>query len=105
MPDYTPPPSTGGGGASGSSITAGDTSVAITDSGTGHVAVTVDGNEVTRFEASGNVKVEHASAQIQTIDTTNNYAVTIKGGGGPRTQFETPIRPSIHSWTWGLMVE
>ena len=87
MPDYTPPPSTGGGGASGSSITAGDTSVAITDSGTGHVAVTVDGNEVTRFEASGNVKVEHASAQIQTIDTTNNYAVTIKGGGGPRIQF------------------
>ena len=86
MPDYTPPPSTGGGGG-GSSITAGDTSVAITDSGTGHVAVTVDGNEVTRFEASGNVKVAHATAQIQTIDTTNNYAGTIKGGGGPRIQF------------------
>lgn len=79
MPDYTPP--------TPSSITGGDTTVAITDSGTGHVAITVDGNEVARFEASGNVKVEHATAQIQTIDTTNNYAVTMKGGGGPRIQF------------------
>ena len=78
---------TGGGGGSSSSITGGDTTVAITDSGTGHVAITVDGNEVARFESSGNVKVEHATAQIQTIDTTNNYAVTIKGGGGPRIQF------------------
>ena len=28
-----------------------------------------------------------AAAQIQVKDTTNNYAVTIKGGGGPRIQF------------------
>ena len=28
-----------------------------------------------------------AAAQLQVKDTTNNYAVTVKGGGGPRIQF------------------
>jgi hypothetical protein len=28
-----------------------------------------------------------AAAQLQVKDTTNNYAVTVKGGGGPRLQF------------------
>ena len=28
-----------------------------------------------------------AAAQLQVKDTTNNYAVTVKGGGGPRVQF------------------
>lgn len=47
MPIYNAP---GGGG---SSITAGDTSIAITDSGTGHAAVSVDGSEVARFTGDG----------------------------------------------------
>ena len=28
-----------------------------------------------------------AAAQLKVIDTTNNYAITVKGGGGPRLQF------------------
>ena len=82
MPDYTPPPSTGGGG-SGSSITAGDTSVAITDSGTGHVAVTVDGSEVARFTDDGLLLTDADNGDpVLTIRNTGT------GASEPEIRFE-----------------
>lgn len=53
---------------SSDSITEGNSSVEVVDTGTGHVAVTTDGSERTRFDASGNVTVKSSGGTTPTYD-------------------------------------
>ena len=76
MPIYNAP----GGG---SSITVGDTSIAITDSGTGHAAVNVDGSEVARFTGDGLLLTDADNGDpVLTIRNTGT------GANEPEIRFE-----------------
>ena len=80
MPDYTPPPSGGGGGAS---ITSGDTTVEITDTGTGYVAITIDGTEIARFTDDGLLLTDADNGDpVLTIRNTGT------GSNEPEIRFE-----------------
>lgn len=46
-------------------IEEGNSSVEVVDTGTGHVAVTTDGSEIARFDASGNLLVGQTTAAIE----------------------------------------
>lgn len=72
-----------GGGGSGASITAGDTTVEITDSGTGYVAVTVDGTEIARFTDDGLLLTDADNGDpVLTIRNTGT------GSSEPEIRFE-----------------
>ena len=83
MPTYSVPASSGGG----SSITAGDTSIAVTDSGTGHAAVNVDGSEVARFTGDAD---DVALTITNSQDSNNNETATLrlKSTRGTDSDFE-----------------
>ena len=75
--------STNTGGGSGASITAGDTTVEITDSGTGYVAVTVDGSEIARFTDDGLLLTDADNGDpVLTIRNTGT------GASEPEIRFE-----------------
>ena len=72
-----------GGGGSGASITAGDTTVEITDSGTGYVAITVDGTEIARFTDDGLLLTDADNGDpVLTIRNTGT------GASEPEIRFE-----------------
>ena len=51
-------------------------------------ATTIDGDTQFTFDpATGVVTNAGNTALIQTVDTTNNYAITLLGGGGPKVQW------------------
>ena len=49
----------------GDKITEGNSSVEVVDTGTGHIAVTTDGSEIARFDASGNFLVGQTTAALE----------------------------------------
>jgi len=77
---------TGGGGGGGSGTVNSGTQYQVAYYASNGTAVS--GNAGLTFNDSTQV-VQNlgATAKIQTVDTTNNYAVTLLGGGGPRVQF------------------
>ena len=86
----------GGGGGSGT-VNSGTQYQVAYYAATG---TAVSGNAIMTFNDSTEVfQVSGATAKIQSRDTTNNYAVTILGGGGPRVQWgDTDLPLMILSW-------
>jgi len=69
-------------------ITEGNSSVEVVDTGTGHVAVTVDGSETARFDANGRLGIGTTSP-TSTIQVNNGNGISLKNNSAPSLPVST----------------